>query len=272
MNCFEDFVCVLQIIFLTKKSILVQGLHTKNRKYTRDIANIGNPKVNKGCSQLTVNRNSADCDENSLGPSIQYIPLSVYQTGGFNAMYAANDLTKTKNNILSRCACVLIYSYSAMNKPYIPWELHTIYYLQRTANVMFSPLYFFFMFVCVSTISRENGWPEFHENFQDGLGMIQGIGWQMRGVGVMFNPWIQGFFFCVFKEMCVCFQHYKNTFSQIFMKFSATVGHENRTNQKPFWDDAVKPLNPGSILLFPGSILVSDILENGWTGFHEIFM
>ena len=66
--------------------MLVLGAHNKDRKSTKDKANIGNPKVNRGCPPLTANRISADCVENSLGPSVQYIPLGVYHTGSFNAM------------------------------------------------------------------------------------------------------------------------------------------------------------------------------------------
>ena len=64
----------------------VLGLNSKDRKSTRDTANISNPKVNIGCAPLTANRVSADCVQISLGPSIPYIPLGVYHTGGFNAM------------------------------------------------------------------------------------------------------------------------------------------------------------------------------------------
>ena len=64
-----------------KPRCLVMGLHSKDRKSTRDKANISNPKVTRGCPPLT-----ADCVQNSLGHSIQYIPLRVYHTGGFNAM------------------------------------------------------------------------------------------------------------------------------------------------------------------------------------------
>ena len=64
----------------------VPGLNSKDRKSTRDKANISNPKVNRGCAPLTANRISADCVQISLGPSIPYIPLGVYHTGGFNAM------------------------------------------------------------------------------------------------------------------------------------------------------------------------------------------
>ena len=66
--------------------MLVLGLHSKDRKSTRDKANISDPKVNRGCPPITANRTSADCVQFSLGPSIQYIPLRVYHTGGFNAM------------------------------------------------------------------------------------------------------------------------------------------------------------------------------------------
>ena len=47
---FEDFVCVLQMILLKKKkSMLVLGLDSINRKFVKVKANIGNPKVNRGC-------------------------------------------------------------------------------------------------------------------------------------------------------------------------------------------------------------------------------
>ena len=44
------------------------------------------PNENWGCAPLTANRTSADCVQISLRPSIPYIPLGVYHTGGFNAM------------------------------------------------------------------------------------------------------------------------------------------------------------------------------------------
>ena len=62
------------------------GLNSKDRKFTGDKANISNPKVNRGCAPLTANSISADCVQILLGPSIPYIPLGVYHTGGFNAM------------------------------------------------------------------------------------------------------------------------------------------------------------------------------------------
>ena len=65
----------------------VLGLNSKDRKSIRDKANISNPKVNRGCATLTANRTSADCVQISLGPSIPYIPLGVYHTEGFNAMF-----------------------------------------------------------------------------------------------------------------------------------------------------------------------------------------
>ena len=66
--------------------MLVLGLHSKERKYTRDKANISDPKVNRDCPPLTANRTSAYCVQISLGPSIQYIPLRVYHTEEFNVM------------------------------------------------------------------------------------------------------------------------------------------------------------------------------------------
>ena len=72
----------------------VLGLNSKDRKSTRDKANMSNPKVNRGCTQLTASRISADWVQISLGPSLPYIPLGVYHTGGFNAMcrYRASNI------------------------------------------------------------------------------------------------------------------------------------------------------------------------------------
>ena len=64
----------------------VLGAHNKDRRSTRDKANIGNSKVNKGCPPLTANCTSADNVENWLGPSVEYIRLGVYHTGSFNAI------------------------------------------------------------------------------------------------------------------------------------------------------------------------------------------
>ena len=72
---------------LNQQSVL--GLNSKDMKSIGDKANISNPKVNRGCAPLTVNRITADCVQISLGPSIPYIPQGVYHTGEFNAMLSA---------------------------------------------------------------------------------------------------------------------------------------------------------------------------------------
>ena len=79
--------------------MLVLGLDSKDRKSAKDKANIGNPKVNRGCPPLTANPTSADCDQNSLGPSIEYILLGFYHTGGFNAMYFLSFLKHPSTSI-----------------------------------------------------------------------------------------------------------------------------------------------------------------------------
>ena len=78
--------CPWNDIFHIKKSMLVLGPCHKDRKYPRGEANIGNPKVNRGCPSLTANCTLADCMEITLGPSIQHIPLAVYHTWGFNVV------------------------------------------------------------------------------------------------------------------------------------------------------------------------------------------
>ena len=74
---FEDFVFVLQMT---------------HSKYSRDKANMGNPQINRGCPLLTANRTSADCVWITSGPSMHHIPLWVYHTGGFNAIFRSGVL------------------------------------------------------------------------------------------------------------------------------------------------------------------------------------
>ena len=81
--------------------MLALEAHGKDRNYDSNTANIGNPKVNKGCPPLRTNYTSADSMENSPGPSIQYIPLGLYHTGGFNTMYEANVLHDACGNASS---------------------------------------------------------------------------------------------------------------------------------------------------------------------------
>ena len=80
--------------FDKNKKILkyVLGLNSKDRKSTRDKANISNLKVNRGCAPLTANSASANCVQISLGPSIPYIPLGVYHTGRFNTMVRVHEI------------------------------------------------------------------------------------------------------------------------------------------------------------------------------------
>ena len=76
---FEDFVYVHQMVLLTKifkKEMLVLGGHNKDRKFTGDKTNIGNPKVNRGCPQVTANRTSADCGKFTWTFGV------IYSTGG----------------------------------------------------------------------------------------------------------------------------------------------------------------------------------------------
>ena len=71
-----------------------------------------------------------------------------------------------------------------------------------------------------------------------------------------------------------CSQYCGKTFERIFMKFSAKHGHETRNNLKHFRDVVVNTLNSGLIFLFPGTVFVSNIMEEGMNGFswnfHEI--
>ena len=103
LNQHEIFLKILYVSFKwcfwqrNKKFLMsVLGLNSKDRKSTRDKANISNPKVNKGCVPLTANRTPEDCVQIAFGPSIPYIPLGVYHTWEFNAMYVILSSTNRK--------------------------------------------------------------------------------------------------------------------------------------------------------------------------------
>ena len=74
------------VLPLVNESMLLLGPHDKDRTYSRDKANIGNLKGNRGCPPPTANRTSSDCVENTRGPSVQHIPLEVYYIGGLIAI------------------------------------------------------------------------------------------------------------------------------------------------------------------------------------------
>ena len=51
------------------------------------------------------------------------------------------------------------------------------------------------------------------------------------------------------------------------MKFSEKDGHDTGSNLEHFRDVTVNPLNPGSIYLIPGFVLVCNIMEKRVNGF-----
>ena len=70
-----------------KLSMLALGPHRKDRTYSRDEANIGDLKLNRGgFLPFTVYGTSADYVEITHRPSEHHIPLGVYHIGGFNVM------------------------------------------------------------------------------------------------------------------------------------------------------------------------------------------
>ena len=60
----------------------------------------------------------------------------------------------------------------------------------------------------------------------------------------------------------------EKTVEQIFMGFLEKDGHDSGSNLGQFMDVAVNPLKPGSMYLFPGTVFVCNIMENG----ERIFM
>ena len=84
------------------------------------------------------------------------------------------------------------------------------YYLRRTAKVIFSSLLvclltclFVCLFVCLWTTLRKKLVNGFSWNFQDSSGIIRGAIWKIWDVSHLI-PWVLGFFYCIFKEICVC--------------------------------------------------------------------
>ena len=55
------------------------------------------------------------------------------------------------------------------------------------------------------------------------------------------------------------------------MKFSEKDDHDTGSNLKHFRDVTVNPLNPGSIYLFPGSVIFCNIMEKQVNGFSWNF-
>ena len=94
--------------------------------------------------------------------------------------------------------------------------------------------------------------------------------WKIWGVSRL-TPWVLDFFFCVFKEIRVRLEHCGKTVARIFIKFSAKVGPEIRTDLELSQDVAIKPLNSGSIFHFLDPCLVVMLQKHAWMDFHEIF-
>ena len=66
--------------------MLVLGSSLNDRKSSRNKADMGNPKANRGCTPSTMNCSSAECGQNSRGPQSRHIEWVHCHTGRFNAM------------------------------------------------------------------------------------------------------------------------------------------------------------------------------------------
>ena len=62
--------------------VLVPGPHGKDRKYSKEKANIGNPKVNSGCPPLEDNRSSENCGKYTWTPNEIYTAWDLPTTSG----------------------------------------------------------------------------------------------------------------------------------------------------------------------------------------------
>ena len=91
---------------------------------------------------------------------------------------------------------------------------------------------------------------------------------------VPFNPLRAGFVNSILGGIRVCQQHYGRTSKLVFMKNSGQFGYDIGNNLEHFEDIAYNPLDPGSIYVFVGPVLASNITEkrvhgSSWN-FHEI--
>ena len=126
--------------------------------------------------------------------------------------------------------------------------------------------------VCLSLSNiREKRLNWFSWTFQSRWDLIQGT---IGNIFRMFRltPWTKDLFPTFSEQSTPLNSIAEKTVKQIFMKFSEKDGHDTGSNLEHFRDVTVNPFNPGSIYLFPGSVFVSNIMENGWTAFHEFFM
>ena len=110
--------------------MLVLGPYGKDRKYSRNKANICNPNVNRDCPSLATNRTSADCVENTLVPSIQHIPLGVYHTGVFNSMrYRQPAINQLRSDRWLTRRTIYIHIYYICIYTHIHTHTHTHTYI-----------------------------------------------------------------------------------------------------------------------------------------------
>ena len=107
----------------------------------------------------------------------------------------------------------------------------------------------------------------FSSNFQDMLGKIQGTIWK-----IYVYPLHTEFFYMFTRKSVSVSNIAEKRMNGFLWFFLGKVGHEARNTLENFRDLAVNLLNPGSIFVFSGSVFLCNIMGNGWTDFHEIFM
>ena len=99
-----DIQIMLRKLVIGFKSLL--GSSFNDRQPSRDKANIGNPKANKGCPLSTVNRTSAEYVQNSKRPPSRHIEMGHPDTGRFNAMSIFENYT---TNSYKTKACHMLH-------------------------------------------------------------------------------------------------------------------------------------------------------------------
>ena len=131
-------------------------------------------------------------------------------------------------------------------------------------------------FVCLSVCLPVSNITEkrlnwFSWDFQGMRDLVRGTVWKFSGCSI--QPLEHRISFRLFRRNPCLLVTLWETVEWIFMKFSAKDGHGTKNSLENFGILQLTPWILGRFFfLFPGSVFVSNIMENMWTDTHKTFM
>ena len=82
---------------------LVLGSSSKDKKSSRDKANLGHPKANSGCAPYTASHTSAQCVKTHQDPTALYRSTVFRHTGGLNFAGSLSGLASSRMQEAESC-------------------------------------------------------------------------------------------------------------------------------------------------------------------------